>query len=55
MTLLQLKMKKAELRNKMDADVVSGGMPDDKVLGEYQMVVEQLENFESVLLRPFSE
>lgn len=54
-TLLQLKMRKSELRNKMNADVASGGMPDDEVLGEYRTVTEQLENAESLILRPLSE
>ena len=57
-TLVQLKMKKTELRNKIDA-VLNGKsgnhcvptISDSDLLNEYRKVAEQVKNAESRLLK----
>jgi len=53
MTLLQLKMKKAELRNRMDEERKRGNLCiEPETFIEYQDVIRALKWAESRLLRP---
>jgi len=52
MTLVELKMKKAELRDQMDAERKYHGSIDPETFIEYQEVLRDLRWAESKLLKP---
>ena len=52
MTLVELKMKKAELRDQMDAERKYHGSVDPETFIEYNEVIRDLRRAESRLLKP---
>ena len=52
MTLLELKMKKQELRNQMDAERKINGYIEEETFIEYNEVIRELGWVESILLKP---
>ena len=52
MTLLELKMKKAELRDQMDAERKYHGCLDEETFIEYNEVIRELRWVESKFLKP---
>lgn len=54
-TLLQLKMRKAELRNELQKLNEAGQIADDELFIEYQTVLNQLEVAEKQLLKPIDK